>query len=125
MNKEKVDKLLEGKGVRVYLYKDGRYREELFANTTRNIANFLGQHQYDTDRIVLTDMFDNLILDFRGGFVDCCPDQKYLQGKLLPMLMPIQMGYKEPRKVEVTTWEEVETYRSMKKVDGGMEITGL
>lgn len=125
MEKEQIKRLLDGNLVRAYLYeKDGR-KEYIFADTPENIANFLGQHQYDVQRIILTDMFDTLILDFTYGFVNRCPDQKFLKEKLLPLLIPLQMGINEPREVEVATWDDVEAYCCEEEMMEGMEMNSL
>lgn len=76
-----------------YIYPlDGGARQEyVLEMTPENIANFIGAHQYDAEKIILTDMLDNLILDTAGGFIMNCPDQ-ILCGRVLPLLAPIQMG---------------------------------
>lgn len=122
MEKEQIDQLMGGNPVRAYLYENDGCREYIFANTPKNIANFLAQHQYDVQRIILTDMLDSLIVDFKYGFVDRCPDQEFLQKKLLPLLIPLQMGVEEPGEVDVATWEEVEVCQS---VDEGMVMNSL
>lgn len=60
-----------------YIYPlDGGARQEyVLEMTPENIANFIGAHQYDAEKIILTDMLDNLILDTAGGFIMNCPDQ--------------------------------------------------
>ena len=52
-----------------YIYPlDGGARQEyVLEMTPENIANFIGAHQYDAEKIILTDMLDNLILDTAGG----------------------------------------------------------
>ena len=46
-----------------YIYPlDGGARQEyVLEMTPENIANFIGAHQYDAEKIILTDMLDNLI----------------------------------------------------------------
>ena len=68
-----------------YIYPlDGGARQEyVLEMTPENIANFIGAHQYDAEKIILTDMLDNLILDTAGGFIMNCPDQ-ILCGRVLP-----------------------------------------
>ena len=60
-----------------YIYPlDGGARQEyVLEMTPENIANFIGAHQYDAEKIILTDMLDNLILDTAGGFIMNCPDR--------------------------------------------------
>ena len=52
-----------------YIYPlDGGARQEyVLEMTPENIANFIGAHQYDAEKIILTEMLDNLILDTAGG----------------------------------------------------------
>lgn len=51
-----------------YLYpSDGGNRQEfVFDMTPENIANFIGGHLEDAEKIVLTDMLDRLILESKG-----------------------------------------------------------
>lgn len=100
MNKaemELVEKIMEGNHVGyAYLYpSDGSPREEyVFDMTSENIANFIGKHPYDADKIILTDMFDSLILDTFGNFINNCPNQELLK-EIKADLVPIQMGERE------------------------------
>ncbi len=101
MNKEEtelVSKVMEGYQVGyAYLYpNEGGPREEyVFDMTPENIANFIGQHIFDAEKMVLTDMCDRLILDTSGCFIDNCPNQR-LCSQILERLVPIQIGEKEP-----------------------------
>lgn len=58
-----------------YLYPiEGIERQEnVFDMTPENIANFIGSHLYDTQKIILTDMRDCLILNTKGGLLTVVP----------------------------------------------------
>ena len=83
-----------------YLYpQEGQGREEFYLSTTaENMANFVGSHIYDAEKIIITDVCDRLILDTIGGYLNNCPDQK-LCGEVISFLAPIQMGEKEAEEV--------------------------
>lgn len=92
---------------------DGGARKEfVFDLTPQNIANFLGKHQYDASKIVLTDMLDRLVLNTIGGFIDRCPNQALLQ-QIMPVLIPIQMGDTEPQEFPVVSRDAFEEYSRM------------
>lgn len=59
----------------IYPY-NGDRQEYVFDMTPENIANFLGTHQFDAGKIILTDMIDRPILNTIGGFIDQCPDDR-------------------------------------------------
>lgn len=94
-----------------YIYPlDGGARQEyVMEMTPKNIANFIGAHQYDAEKIILTDMLDRLILDTVGGLIMNCPDQT-LCGRILPLLTPIQMGKKKARKIPIVSRKVFEEY---------------
>lgn len=83
-----------------YLYlQEGEGGEEFYLSTTaENMANFVGSHIYDAEKIIITDVCDLLILDTIGGYLNNCPDQK-LCGEVIAFLTPIQMGEKEAEEV--------------------------
>ena len=65
---------------------DGGKRQEFHISTTpKNLANFLGSHYLDAERMIVTDIADRLILDTIGGYIDNCPDQR-LYGKSCSIL---------------------------------------
>ena len=95
--KSMVEKILdtERAGYAYFYPRGGGNRQEFFISTTpENMANFLGSHFYDAEKMIITDMVDRLILDTYGGFINTCPDQK-LCSEIIPYLAPIQMGEKE------------------------------
>lgn len=94
-----------------YLYPcDGSARQEfVFEMTPENIANFIGSHPYDTEKIILTDMMDRLILETAGGFIDRCPDQNLCR-QIIPILAPIQMGEKDAQEVPIISRDTYDEY---------------
>lgn len=58
----------------LYLRDGGARKEYLIATTPENMANFIGSHFYDAQKMVVTDMSDRLIVETCGGFLDRCPD---------------------------------------------------
>ncbi|WP_143321081.1 resolvase [Clostridium sp. HBUAS56010] len=112
MTHEEFGNMMEGNLVRGYVYPYDGYRSEYwFAHSPENIASFIMQHR-DAREIILTDVADNKILNTIGEFIDQCPDQKLLQ-KILPHLIPQQMGEAEPQEISVATDAEVEEYYEM------------
>ena len=62
---ELVEQLLEkDKLGYAYFYPSNKEvrKEFMFDMTPENIANFIGSHLYDAEKIILTDMADRLIL---------------------------------------------------------------
>lgn len=98
--------------VRGYVYpQDGCRSEYWFEKSPSHIANFIMQHA-EAREIVLTDVMDNLILNTIGEFIDHCPDQSLLR-QILPHLIPMQTGEKQPWEFPVATDAEAEAYFSM------------
>lgn len=114
---EKVEQAIDGFNVGyAYLYpNDGGNKEEyVFDMTPENIANFLGSHQFDAEKIVLTDMLDRLILDTVGGFINNCPNQELCKN-IIPLLVSIQMGEKEATEFPMVTRELYKQYTYMEE----------
>lgn len=88
---------------------NGGRQEYVFDMTPEHIANFLGAHQFDAEKIVLTDMMDRLILNTIGGFIDQCPDQDLCR-QIIPLLAPIQMGETEAKEIPMVTMEAFDEY---------------
>ena len=74
-----------------------------------NIASFLGSHQFGCLKMVLTDLFDRLILDTIYGFIDHCPDRDLLQ-QILPHLIPIQQSEEAPKSFPMAAYDTFEAY---------------
>lgn len=89
-----------GAGWLAFLYPSGSgaRKEYMISTTPENLANFLGSHFMDAEKMIVTDMCDRLILDTFGGFINNCPDQK-LCGEIVAKLAPIQMGEAEAGEV--------------------------
>lgn len=114
---ERVERAIDGFCVEyAYLYlKDrGDKQEYVFDMTLENIANFIGSHQFDAEKIVLTDMLDRLILDTAGGFINNCPN-KELCRQIIQILLPIQMGEKEATEFPMVTKEMFEHYSQLEE----------
>ena len=56
-----------------YLYpSDGGERKEDYISTTaENIANYIGSHMFEAEKIVITDMCDRLYLGFPARLLRC------------------------------------------------------
>ena len=93
----------------VFMREDhGTHTDYMFKMTAENIANFIGKNAYTADKIIMTDMCDNLICEsVFGGFLMNCPDQNLCR-EIIPHLAPIQMGEAEPKDIAVATREEME-----------------
>lgn len=110
--KSMIEKILDSERIGyAYLYpNDEGNRQEFFISTTpENMANFLGSHFYDAEKMVITDICDRLILDTYGGFINNCPDQK-LCAEIIPLLAPIQMGEAEVGDILMVTRDESKAY---------------
>lgn len=91
---KQVEKVLDTELVGyAFLYPSGSgaRKEYMISTTPENLANFLGSHFMDAEKMIVTDMCDRLILDTFGGFINNCPNQK-LCGEIVAKLAPIQMG---------------------------------
>lgn len=66
------------------------------SNTTEQISAFIMKEPHSS--ILLCDFLDQSILETSMGFVQYCRDQDFLKEKLIPALVPLQMGEEEPPK---------------------------
>lgn len=118
MNQDTIDMVEKIMGTETmgyaYLYPqdDGARKEYLIATTPENMANFIGSHFYDAQKMVVTDMLDRLIVETCGGFLDKCPDQK-LCGEIVWHLVPIQMGEKEAGEILAVDRTQADEYWAM------------
>ena len=110
-----------------YVYpSDGKARKEyLIATTPENMANFVGSHFLDAQKMVITDFVDRLILDTCGGFIDTCPDQKLCM-EINSHLAPIQMGEMEAGEILQLDRDQADAYfaaedRAAAMAEYGME----
>lgn len=81
----------------------------IFSMSPENIASFLGSHQFDCFKMILTDLFDRLILDTIYGFIDHCPDRNLLQ-QILPHLIPIQQSEESPKTFPMVPYDTFDAY---------------
>lgn len=93
----------------VYPNNGGERKEDFISTTAENIANYIGSHMFDAEKIIITDICDRLILDTCGYFIDTCPDQKFCL-EIHPFLIPIQMGEKEAGEVLGMSREQADWY---------------
>ncbi|MCD7763671.1 MAG: hypothetical protein LUI14_10855 [Lachnospiraceae bacterium] len=98
----------EGELGYAYLYPadGGNVEICVFRLTPYNIANFLGAHQFDVKKIVLTTFFDTLVLDTVGGFIMTCPDQNLCR-EIIKFLAPIQMGEEKAKEIDMLSQDEL------------------
>ena len=94
-----------------YFYpSNGGERQEFYISTTpENLANFLGSHYLDAEKMVITDICDRLILDTIGGYMNSCPDQSLCR-EIIPYLVPIQRGEKNAGEILMVTRDEADAY---------------
>ena len=110
--KSMVEKILdtERAGYAYFYPSDGGKRQEFYISTTpENLANFLGSHYLDAEKMVITDICDRLILDTIGGYINNCPDQELCRG-IIPYLAPIQRGEKNAGEILMVTRDEADAY---------------
>lgn len=100
----------------LYLGSEEVRKEFMFEMTAENIANFIGSHFYDAEKIILTDMGDRLILETIGGFIDRCPD-KVLCEDIISFLAPIQMGEYEAEDFLMADRLLLEEYYALKDTE--------
>lgn len=76
-----------------YMYPmDGSKRKEyMLSLSSENLANFIGTYGLESEKIIVTDMFDRLVVNTQMWFLDTCPDQQFCR-ELIASLAPIQMG---------------------------------
>lgn len=79
----------------LYGYVNGE--EYIISLTPEQISAFIMEHQFE--ETIITNAFDvTEITTVPGGSIMYCADQLFLMEKLIPILMPIQMGDVEPPK---------------------------
>lgn len=95
----------------VYLYSagGGMRQESVIATTPENLANYIGSHFFDAEKIVVTDMCGRLILDTYGGFINQCPDQNLCR-EINSHFVPVQMGEKSAKEVLSVDRKAAEEY---------------
>lgn len=111
MTREELYEIMEGNPGYAYVYEienSNKHIEFIFDMTPKNIANFIGKNAYTADKVILTDMCDQLILEsIFGGFIMNCPDQELCK-EVITHLAPIQQGEVEVKNFPVATRDEME-----------------
>lgn len=104
-----------------YLYPadKGTRQEGVIAATPENLANYIGSHLHDAEKMIVTDMCDRLILDTYGGYINSCPDQNLCR-EINKYLSPVQMGDREAGKVLIVGRDAAEEYLGMEEEAVGM-----
>lgn len=82
----------------VYPLGDGVRKEYMLSLLPENLADFIGTHGLEAEKIIVTDIMDRLVVDTQMWFLDNCPDQKLCRD-LIRRLAPIQMGQTEPGEI--------------------------
>lgn len=87
---------------------DGNHTDYMFSMTAENIANFIGKNAFEADRIIMTDLCDQLICEsIYGGILMSCPDQNLCR-EINSFLVPIQIGEVEPKDFYIATRDAME-----------------
>ena len=89
--------MIEGKSELVSVYIHGIYKGKIKADTETIAHVVAGALPYENYAIVKG--FNKLILTTFGNFLNNVPDQEWLKRELLPILIPLQMGQEDIRKV--------------------------
>ena len=89
--------MTEGKSELVSVYIHGIYKGKIKADTETIAHVVAGALPYENYAIVKG--FNTLILTTFGNFLNNVPDQEWLKRELLPILVPLQMGQKDIKKV--------------------------
>lgn len=95
-----------------YVYQGSNVEVYAFHRTPENIAFFIGSHP-EADRMVLTDLMDRFIMNTIGNFIDQCPDKVLLE-QVKKVLIPIQLGEKEPGDFFCPAQDDLEAYAEMR-----------
>ena len=89
--------MTEGKSEVVSVYIHGIYQGKIKADTETIAHVVAGALPYENYAIVKG--FNKLVLTTFGSFLNNVPDQEWLKRELLPILVPLQMGTEDIKKV--------------------------
>ena len=89
--------MIEGKSELVSVYIHGIYKGKIKADTETIAHVVAGALPYVNYAIV--EGFNKLVLTTFGSFLNNVPDQEWLKRELLPILIPLQMGTEDIKKV--------------------------
>ena len=89
--------MTQGKSELVSVYIHGIYKGKIKADTETIAHVVAGALPYENYAIVKG--FNKLVLTTFGSFLNNVPDQEWLKRELLPILVPLQMGTEDIKKV--------------------------
>ena len=89
--------MTQGKSELVSVYIHGIYKGKIKADTETIAHVVAGALPYENYAIVKG--FNKLVLTTFGNFLNNVPDQEWLKRELLPILIPLQMGTEDIKKV--------------------------
>ena len=89
--------MTEGKSELVSVYFHGIYQGNIKADTETIAHVVAGARPYENYAIVKG--FNKLVLTTFGSFLNNVSDQEWLKRELLPILIPLQMGTEDIKKV--------------------------
>ena len=89
--------MTEGKSELVSVYIHGIYKGKIKADTETIAHVVAGALPYENYAIVKG--FNKLVLTTFGNFLNNVPNQEWLKRELLPILVPLQMGQEDIKKV--------------------------
>lgn len=89
--------MTQGKSELVSVYIHGIYKGKIKADTETIAHVVAGALPYENYAIVKG--FNKLVLTTFGNFLNNVPDQEWLKRELLPILVPLQMGTEDIKKV--------------------------
>ena len=92
-----------------YINKDTGWERKALVPTPENIASFIMEGGCAYDKTITTPL-DMPFLNTFGFFIDRCADQDFLTKELLPVLVPMQEGEREPIEVQEIKEPEVLDY---------------
>lgn len=106
----------------VYPLEGGARKEYMLSLLPENLADFIGTHGLEAEKIIVTDIVDRLVVDTRMWFLDTCPNQRLCRD-LISRLAPIQMGEAEPGEVLAIERSLADEY--FQEQDQGVTMAGL
>ena len=89
--------MTKGKSELLSVYIHGIYKGTIKADTETIAHLVAGAFPYENHAIVKG--FNKLVLTTFGPFLNVVPDQEWLKQELLPILIPLQMGQQEIKKI--------------------------
>ena len=89
--------MTKGKSELLSVYITGIYKGQIKADTETIAHLVAGAFPYENYAIVKG--FNKLVLTTFGSFLNVVPDQEWLKNELLPILISLQMGQEDIKKV--------------------------